>query len=192
MKKLPHFNKDKFIAYIDPGCYVPLILSVTCNIPTAYLANAITLGSDSFTTLQLCGSFSLPVTLITSCFLNRPLKGACSLSLSLCHIIPCYYLHSQSPSHATPVLPITSHSVLWDKLSPPASPCSWTPLPITFIYLLKSIFVLSPVMPHRNIIHHINSATSWQMSHFSLYSSITLNDDSYNSTFLSTVTFLLH
>lgn len=81
MKKLPHFNKDKFIAYIDPGCYVPLILSVACNIPTAYLANAITLGSDSFTKLQLCGLFSLPVALITSCFLNRPLKGARSLSL---------------------------------------------------------------------------------------------------------------
>ena len=112
-----------------------------------------------------------------------------SLSLSVSH----HTLLPSSSSKPFSCYPGPTHhlSVLWGKLSPPASFCSWTPLPITFIYLLKSIFVLSPVMPHRNIIHHINSATSWQMSHFSLYSSITLNNDSYNSTFLSTATFLL-
>lgn len=137
MKKLPHFYKDVSMANMDPACYVPssmLCPFVTCKAPTPHLARAVLLRSDSLTTLLLPGPFSLPGTLTTSCSLNRPVEG----SLALCHIIHSYCPDFQSASHATPVVFTTSHWVLWDKLSPPASLWSGSLLSLFLLFILKN------------------------------------------------------
>lgn len=140
-----------FIASMDPGCYTPLILLS----PATFLQHTWQTHSHlGKTRLQLCCC----VVTCTACHSDHVLLSiilfkALSLFFSspLSHI-HCYCLHVQSSACALPVPPIIPQWAQWGKLSPAASLEVGLHYPLPMPPPKKSIFVLSPAMPHRDMI----------------------------------------
>lgn len=174
MKRLLHFHEDMSIANSDAGCNIPLILLL----PATFLLHTQQTHSGLGKThpqLCCCAGYLLCLSLWSFPAQNCPVRGSLSFSLPFCHITHCYCLYFKSSACALPVPP---HWALWGKRSPPASPEAGLhyPLPICAPHPPKSIFVLSPAMPHRDVILTLQNIMA-DVSFFTLLLTAVNNDN---------------